>query len=55
MAPSNTFRIAALAGDGIGPEVMSACQTVLDKAAATVGGFALSYAADAVLSHLSAT
>jgi len=48
MAHSNTFRIAALAGDGIGPEVMSACQTVLDKAAATVGGFALSYAAHPV-------
>jgi 3-isopropylmalate dehydrogenase len=35
------FRIAVLPGDGIGPEVMEACLTVLDAAAARVGGLRL--------------
>jgi 3-isopropylmalate dehydrogenase len=44
MAPP-IFRIATLAGDGIGPEVMAPALTVLDQVQADVGGFRLEYEA----------
>jgi 3-isopropylmalate dehydrogenase len=47
---SNSFRIALLPGDGIGPEVMTPCIEVLAAAERRVGGYALtskSYAAGA--------
>jgi 3-isopropylmalate dehydrogenase len=37
------FEIAVLAGDGIGPEIMQPCLTVLDAAVHNVGGFSLRY------------
>jgi len=40
---SSTFRIAVLAGDGIGPEVVSPCVDVLNAAAEKIGGFTLEY------------
>lgn len=50
MAPSNSFRIAVLPGDGIGPEVTEPCLEIMAAAEAKVGGFSLtneSYAAGA--------
>ncbi len=41
MRSSNHFRIAVLPGDGIGKEVMSACEEVLDTIQQKVGGFKL--------------
>ena len=42
MIASNTrLRIAVMAGDGIGPEVMTPCLAVMEAARARVGGFAL--------------
>lgn len=35
---SNAYKIAVLAGDGIGPEVMSACRIVLDEVTRKFGG-----------------
>ena len=45
MSASNLrrFRIAVLAGDGIGPEVVAPCRALLDRAVEAVGGFALDY------------
>ena len=37
-----TYRIAAIAGDGVGPEVVAAAQTVLDATAGRFG-FALEW------------
>jgi 3-isopropylmalate dehydrogenase len=42
MTPSNSFRIAVLPGDGIGPEVTNPCLEVMAAAEAKIGGFALS-------------
>jgi len=39
---TNSFSIAVLPGDGIGPEVMAPCLKILEAAEARVGGFALS-------------
>ena len=35
---SNAYKIAVLAGDGIGPEVMSACRLLLDEVTRKLGG-----------------
>jgi 3-isopropylmalate dehydrogenase len=37
------FKIAVLAGDGIGPEIMTPCLDLLERIAADVGGFELTY------------
>ncbi len=42
VAPQPTYRIAAIPGDGVGPEVIAAGRRVLD-AAASAGGFALEW------------
>lgn len=39
----NTFNIAVLAGDGIGPEVMEPCLSLLNQAVDAIGGIRLSY------------
>lgn len=39
----NSFNIAVLAGDGIGPEVMEPCLNLLDQAIAITGGVRLTY------------
>ena len=42
MSPANpTYKIASIPGDGIGPEVISAAITVLQKLASTLGTFSL--------------
>jgi len=38
-----TYRIAVIAGDGIGPEVMSSGLAVIERAASLVGGFGLEF------------
>jgi 3-isopropylmalate dehydrogenase len=38
MSANNSFRIAVLPGDGIGPEVMAPCLDLLDRAMRRVGG-----------------
>lgn len=40
---ANTFQIAIMAGDGIGPEVMDACLKIVDAAVAKSGGPGLNY------------
>jgi len=40
---SRTLRVAVLAGDGVGHEVMPPCLTVLEAAAAQTGGFTLQF------------
>ena len=40
---TNDFRIAVLAGDGIGPEVMEPTLAILKMAAGRTGGFTLSF------------
>jgi len=42
-AGSNQFRIAAIGGDGIGPEVVAAAVEVLDQLAAATGTFSLDW------------
>ncbi len=42
-SPTNQYRIAAIGGDGIGPEVVAAAITVLDRLAATTAGFGLAW------------
>ena len=44
MAATRAFRIAVLPGDGIGPEVMTACTSVLRSLAAEFAGFDLQLA-----------
>lgn len=39
----NTFQIAVMAGDGIGPEVMDVCIRIIDAAVSKVGGPGLNY------------
>lgn len=41
-ATSNSFQVAVLPGDGIGPEVITPCQMLLQAVESKVGGFALS-------------
>ena len=38
-----TYKIASIPGDGIGPEVISAAITVLQKLASTLGTFTLQF------------
>ena len=38
-----TYKIASVPGDGIGPEVISAAITVLQKIASTLGTFSLQF------------
>jgi 3-isopropylmalate dehydrogenase len=38
MLANDSFHIAVLAGDGIGPEVMAPALEILNKAAAKTGG-----------------
>ncbi len=40
-SPTNQYRIAAIGGDGIGPEVVAAAMEVLDRLAARTGAFGL--------------
>lgn len=40
---ANTFQIAVMAGDGIGPEVMDVCIRIVDAAVSKVGGPGLNY------------
>lgn len=40
---SNTYNIAVLPGDGIGPEVMTPCLDILRAAQARTGGFSLAF------------
>lgn len=40
---NKAFRIAVMAGDGIGPEVMAPCVDLLDRVTAQIGGFDLSF------------
>ena len=47
MANARTFTVATFPGDGIGPEVMTPCRAVLERAAEKVGGFALEFAEQA--------
>ncbi len=42
-SPTNRYRIAAIGGDGIGPEVVAATVEVLDRLAATTGSFSLAW------------
>lgn len=35
----NTYRVAVVAGDGIGPEVIDECRKVLNRVAELDGGF----------------
>ncbi len=41
--PTNQYRIAAIGGDGIGPEVVAAAIEVLDRLAAATGSFSLAW------------
>lgn len=43
MASTDTFKIAVLPGDGIGPEVMDPCLDLLQAATEAAGGFALEF------------
>lgn len=43
MALKSTYNIASIPGDGIGPEVISAAITVLQKLATTLGTFSLQF------------
>jgi 3-isopropylmalate dehydrogenase len=43
MTAPPVYTIAVLPGDGIGPEVMAPCLSLLSQAVARVGGFSLSY------------
>ena len=42
-SPTNQYRIAAIGGDGIGPEVVAAAMEVLDRLAAATGTFGLAW------------
>ena len=42
-SPTNRYRIAAIGGDGIGPEVVAAAIEVLDRLAAATGTFSLAW------------
>ena len=42
-SPTNQHRIAAIGGDGIGPEVVAAAVEVLDRLAAVTGSFSLAW------------
>jgi tartrate dehydrogenase/decarboxylase/D-malate dehydrogenase len=42
-SPTNRYRIAAIGGDGIGPEVVAAAIEVLDRLAAATGSFSLAW------------
>ncbi len=42
-SPTNQYRIAAIGGDGIGPEVVAAAMEVLDRLAASTGAFGLAW------------
>ena len=44
-SPTNQYRIAAIGGDGIGPEVVAAAMEVLDRLSAVTGGFSLAWTA----------
>jgi 3-isopropylmalate dehydrogenase len=43
MTSRNSFKIAVLAGDGIGPEVMAPCIALLEAVSAAVDGFTLNW------------
>lgn len=43
MASKPIYKIASIPGDGIGPEVISAAITVLQKLASTLGTFSLQF------------
>ena len=42
-SPTNQYRIAAIGGDGIGPEVVAAAIEVLDRLATATGAFSLAW------------
>ena len=43
LSTKTTYKIASIPGDGIGPEVISAAITVLEKLASTLGTFSLQF------------